>query len=238
MCWFRNRAQFVVAGGAALATLDRHQSILVIMMENRSYDHLLGGLATARPRPGLGYDGPPPGASNPSTGGFGRTVPIIKTTAIGMGTVPRSLFVHDSARFVSRSVTVPSASEALDTGAMQGFARNVMDRTDSPQIVMMQYQESQLPTYYKLAADFMVCARWFAAHPGPTWPNRYAMVTGAIPALDNFDSEDPVSGFQGHTIYDALSSAGIDWRVFESDLSLIPDVRPLSSGRSSRRSAG
>jgi len=180
---------FVVAGGAALDRLDRHQSILVIMMENRSYDHLLGGLASARPRPDRGYDGPPAGASNPSTGGFALKVPVIKTTAIGMGTSTPVCPHHDfdPVRFQIGDGTL----ETRDTGGMQGFTRNVMDRTDSPQIVMMQYQESQLPTYYKLADEFMVCARWFAAHPGPTWPNRYAMVTGAIPALDNFGERRP-----------------------------------------------
>jgi Phosphoesterase family len=221
-------ANFTVAGGAALDRLDRHQSILVIMMENRSYDHLLGGLATARPRPSGGYDGPPANASNPATEGFFGKVPLVKTTAIGMGTSTPVCPHHDfyPVRFQIGDGIVhkpgDGVDETLETGDMQGFTRSVADRTDSPQIVMMQYQESQLPTYYKLADEFLVCARWFAAHPGPTWPNRYAMVTGSIPALDNFPADDPRIGFlQAHTIYDVLSSAGIDWRVFESDLSLI-----------------
>jgi len=105
---------------------------------------------------------------------------------------------------------------------MQGFTRSVIDRTDSPQIVMMQYQEEQLPTYYALADDFKVCDRWFAAHPGPTWPNRYATVTGHIPDVDNFASTDPRIGFLAdHSIWDTLTTCDVSWRVFESDLSLI-----------------
>jgi phospholipase C len=211
---------FVVTLGAALERLDKHQSIVVVMMENRSYDHLLGGLASARPRPNGGYDGPPANASNPSADGFLGRVPLVKTTAVAMGTVTPVCPHHDyePVRFQIGDGT----ADTRDTGGMQGFTRNVTDRTDSPQIVMMQYQESQLPTYYKLADEFLVCSRWFSAHPGPTWPNRYAMVMGSVPELDNLASDDPRIGFLGgHTIYDALSSAGVDWRVFESDLSLI-----------------
>ena len=219
---------FMVEGGidisreAALEQLDRHQSILVVMMENRSYDHLLGGLASARPRPNGGYDGPPAHASNPSADGFVEKVPVVKTTVIGMGTSTPVCPHHDfePVGFQIRDGTDNTAFEL--TGDMQGFTRNVTDRTDSPQIVMMQYQESQLPTYYRLADEFLVCNRWFAAHPGPTWPNRYATVTGSIPTLDNFLSDDPRIGFlQAHTIFDVLSDADVDWRVFESDLSLI-----------------
>ena len=77
---------FDVARGAALDRLDRHQSILVVMMENRSYDHLLGGSATARPRPASATTVRPPVPAILPTEGFFGKIPLVTTTAIGMGT--------------------------------------------------------------------------------------------------------------------------------------------------------
>ncbi len=206
--------------GEALERLDRHQSLVVIMMENRSFDHLLGGLMNARPRPDDKYDGPPSSAGNAPAGGFADRVPLVNVNRIAMGTaIPVD----------PRHYTGPTAFQMGDgtaagagSGDMQGFARDVMNRTDSPQLAMTMYGEQHLPVYYKLADEFRVCDRWFCAHPGPTWPNRFATVMGSIPAIDNFAIDDPQIGFLKHpSIYDTLTSYGIEWKVFESDLSLV-----------------
>lgn len=211
---------FQVEEGVALERLDRHKTLVFIMMENRSYDHLFGGLAAARPRGENGYDGPPSTASNASAGGFLSGVPMVETRKISMGTaIPVSPRHSYSAVQFQIGDGTP---ENLGTGAMNGFARDLERRTDSPQMAMTVYGEADLPVYYKLADEFCVCDRWFAAHPGPTWPNRIATITGAIPELENFENDDPRIGFlKEQTIFDILTRHGIDWKVFESDLSLI-----------------
>jgi phospholipase C len=213
-------AEFEVVGGDALTRLDAHQSLVVIMMENRSYDHLLGGLAAARPRPGNPYDGPPSSAANAATGGFFDTVPLVEARSIGMGTaIPVSPNHHHHPVLFQMG---DGTEENSGSGAMQGFARDLHKRTDSPQLAMTMYGERDLPVYYQLADQFCVCDRWFCAHPGPTWPNRFATVTGAIPDLENFEVDDPRIGFLDlPNIFDTLNRHNIDWRVFESDLSLV-----------------
>ena len=213
-------AGFLVEDGGALARLDRHQSIVVIMMENRSYDHLLGGLAAARPREANGYDGPSSGASNPPVGGFLEPIRLVKARDIGLGTaIPVSPNHHHLHVMFQIGDGTP---ETAGTGGMAGFARDLHERTDSPQIAMTMYGEADLPVYYRLADEFCVCDRWFCAHPGPTWPNRFATMMGSIPELENFEIDDPQIGFlKQETIFDALSRHGIGWKVFESDLSQI-----------------
>ncbi|HSJ97685.1 MAG TPA: alkaline phosphatase family protein, partial [Myxococcota bacterium] len=230
--------EFAVVDGAALERLDRHQTLVVIMMENRSYDHMLGGLAAARPRAEGGYDCAPSSASNASAGGFLERVPLVSTRRMGMGTqIPVSPnhhyhehgedhFGHGGGQGTGR-FPVPfqmgdGTPETNGSGAMQGFARDLLHRTDSPQLAMTVYGEPDLPVYYKLADEFCVCDRWFCAHPGPTWPNRFATIMGSIPELDNFEILDPRIGFlTQRNIFDVLTQHGIEWRVFESDLSLI-----------------
>jgi phospholipase C len=203
-----------------LDRLDRHQSIVIVMMENRSYDHMLGDLTNARPRPSNPYDGPPANVMNRGVAGFLHGVPLVHTRELHLGTA-----IPVSPRHSYHPVQFQIGDGTADgrsTGDMLGFARDLYLRSDSPQLACTIYGEEELPVHYRLADEFLTCERWFSAHPGPTWPNRFAMVMGSSPDLDNFEVDDPRIGYlKGRTIYDALSGARIEWRVFESDLSLV-----------------
>ena len=203
-----------------LALLDQHTSIVVVMMENRSYDHMLGDLMNARPRPSNGYDGAPAGIQNAGVAGFLRGVPTVRTRDIRIGT---AIPVSPRHSFNGTLFQIGDGTDAgRGTGDMQGFARDLYSRSDSPQLALTVYGEEELSVHYKLADEFCVCDRWFAAHPGPTWPNRFATIMGKIPELDNFEIDDPRLGYlKQRNVFDVLTSAGIDWRVFESDLSLV-----------------
>ena len=203
-----------------LALLDQHNTIVVVMMENRSYDHLLGDLMNARPRPSNGYDGAPAGIQNAGVAGFVRGVPTVRARDIRIGT---AIPVSPAHSFHPVQFQIGDGTEqGRGTGDMKGFARDLYRRSDSPQLALTVYGEEDLPVYYKLADEFCVCDRWFAAHPGPTWPNRFATIMGRIPELDNFEVDNPIIGFlKQRNVFDVLTSAAIDWRVFESDLSLI-----------------
>jgi phospholipase C len=209
-----------LTAGEQLDRLDRHQSIVVVMMENRSYDHMLGDLMNARPRPTNPYDGPPNNVKETAVGGFLHGVPLVHTRDLHLGTAipvsPRHNF--DAVQFQIGDGT----EEGRSSGDMLGFALDLYHKSDSPQLACTIYGEEELSVHYKLADEFLTCDRWFAAHPGPTWPNRFATLMGTIPELDNFEIDDPRLGFlKDQNIFDVLSAARIDWRVFESDLSLI-----------------
>jgi phospholipase C len=215
--------EFLVAGGPALTRLDRVKTLIFVMMENRSFDHMLGDLQRVRPRPNDRYDCSNSldyAATNPTTGGLEGPIRLRTAASIGLGTaIPVSPHHHiDRVLFQIGG----GDSSTLATGAMQGFTRDLTDRTDSSQIAMTYYQEAQVPTYYRLADEFKVCDRWFAALPGATWPNRWATLMGTIPEIDNIPSDDPRIGFlKGPTIFDTLSAYNIDWRVYEASLSII-----------------
>lgn len=211
---------FAITPGEQLERLDRHQSIVVVMMENRSYDHLLGDLMHMRPHPSNPYDGAPLGAKNAGVHGFADGVPLVRAKDLRIGT---AIPVSPGHSFKSTTFQIGDGTEqGRGTGDMQGFARDLYHRSDSPQLAMTVYSENDLPTYYKLADEFCTCERWFAAHPGPTWPNRFATLMGKIPELENFHMDDPRIGYlKDRNIFDALSGARIEWRLFESDLSLV-----------------
>ena len=211
-----------LTAGEQLDRLDRHQSIVVVMMENRSYDHMLGDLMHLRPDPENPYDGAPFGVKNAPAGGFQSGVPLVRARDLLLGTQipvsPRHSFTATRAQIGDGAGT----DAGLDTGDMAGFACDLNRRSDSPQMATTVYSERDLGVHYKLADEFCSCERWFAAHPGPTFPNRFATIMGRIPELENFENDDPRIGYlKDRNIFDALTGARIDWRVFESDLSLV-----------------
>src|SRR6185503_11518294 len=69
-------------------------------------------------------------------------------------------------------------------GAMNGFAQAYAEEWRltgrDPGKVLSHYDGSVLSVYDQLAKDYVVCDRWFAAHPGPTFCNRFYTLTGRL----------------------------------------------------------
>ena len=62
---------------------------------------------------------------------------------------------------------------------MSGFAQDYENFFPGhAESVMTYYTGAELTIYDTLAKGFGVCDHWFAAHPGPTWPNRWITTTG------------------------------------------------------------
>ena len=82
----------------------------------------------------------------------------------------------------------------------------------------------QLPVMTKLATEFAVCDSWFSSLPGPTWPNRFFVHAASSGGLDHSPTsaeiidweENPWSGFvfPNGTIYDLLTAKPINWRIY------------------------
>jgi phospholipase C len=93
--------------------------------------------------------------------------------------------------------------------------------------VMGHYDGNMLPVYHQLAAQFAICDNWHAAHPGPTWPNRFITLSGRLnqDAFGQFERDNPdLSTFtpvEADTIFDILSANNVSWRYYENGYSFI-----------------
>jgi phospholipase C len=74
-----------------------------------------------------------------------------------------------------------------------------------------------------LAEEFLICQRWFAAHPGPTFPNRFYTLTGRLnrdefgrAELINPEHELFVPTWEKN-IFDHLSEQGVSWHCYEHE---------------------
>jgi len=235
---------FRVERPETLQLLDRHDAIVVLMMENRSFDHFFHDLADSFP--GRGYSRVPPDFTNAAPPGFGAPFRVTKNVDIGIG---HSLIFgrgnnvssldpnhnYEHTRFQIGGGT----EDSLDTGEMNGFARDFAKDSDSPQIVMSYYGMESLPVYRALADHYPVCDNWFAALPVGTYPNRLSALQGNVPFLHNIHADDAAIGYlEDYSIFDLLNMQGIPWKFFESDLGTIrlydrfrldvASVRPIS----------
>jgi phospholipase C len=173
--------------------------LIVIMMENHSFDNLLGALAHSGQRraKGLTFRGGVAQNSNPGPEGPVRSFPFTSTA---------------QGDHVSQSWN--ATHEQIDGGLMDGFVRSVGD------VQPMGYWTADvLPFAYSIARTFCVANRWFCSAPCQTYPNRRFLMAGtaygniATTTESLFDPAPP-----NGTIWDRLHAYEISWRNYYTDL--------------------
>ncbi|CDG84747.1 alkaline phosphatase family protein [Janthinobacterium agaricidamnosum] len=181
---------------AAIANLDKIKHIVVLMMENRSFDHMLGYLSLEGGRGDI--DGLQAGFMNSHAG--------------------RDYPVHHLARTAFRPDQDPghggaSVARQLSNGN-GGFIDDYLlthpGDADFP-LVMGYYNAADLPVYDFLAQQFCVCDRWYSSVPGATWPNRLYAISGK--AAGSKDSKR-VPLYANKSFVRHLDSACVSWKFY------------------------
>jgi phospholipase C len=212
---------------------------VVLMLENRSFDHLFGYL-------GIGEGLPAGGATNYLKPGDTNTEKFTSRkggdyTAIGEG--PSHSLKQTNEQLFGQSK--PPANVAAAQPAMNGFVASFLtslehDLKRKPtenelQQVMNSFDPIQLPVLSTLAKNFVLCDRWFADVPGPTMPNR-AFVHAATAQGYTYNANWKPK-FTCKTLYDRINAdPSRSWRVYYHDqndvLQLYPDLESDASNHS------
>jgi len=185
-----------------IENLQKIDHIVVLMMENRSFDHMLGFLSIDEGRSDI--DGVTAGLSNKANG--------------------HSYDVHKATGTKLVKAQDPCHSgwcvDEQAAGGMSGFASNYAKtrkqhfQGDTPATVMAYHTAAQLPVYAYLASEFCVCDRWFCSVPGATMPNRcYAVAGHAQGSRDNI--KPPL--YHLHSFVRHLEQADVPWRWYSHD---------------------
>ena len=174
--------------------------IVVLMMENRSFDHMLGALKAQDAR----IDGLTGTESNPDTTGAAVTV---QPLADVQGQLDPDPDHHFPAVDLQIFGGVPANTPARAPN-MQGFVKSYFNQRRDvahSQKIMYNFAPNQLPVLTTLATEFAVFNRWFASIPGPTICNRafahYGTSFGKV-GMDLFYVNEP---FQ--SVYERLIGA-------------------------------
>jgi phospholipase C len=186
---------------------------VVLMLENRSFDSMLGCLKVARPQ----VNGLTLAEFNNDTAGQPITVWNSGSTSMCIPSPDPGESWLDMNEQLFGSTTPPASPPR-----MSGFARNYERQTDDPPYVgnqvMHYYSEAQLPVLTGLANQFAVCDCWHASAPCQTWPNRFFLHTGTAGGHENNDPA--LVPFARPTIYEQFDAANIanGWKIYYHDL--------------------
>jgi len=196
----------VVPNDAALKNLmTKVDHIVVLMMENRSFDHMLGFLTIDEGRTDV--EGLTKGLVN-KVGAASHAVHPARSTQLVKAQDPS----HGS----------QSVAAQIAGGKMSGFVQNYIDtrphppfKGDSPDVVMAYHTAKQLPTYAYLAEHFCVCDHWFCSVPGETMPNRCYAVAGT--SGGHIDALRPPQPYNLKSFCRHLDDAKVSWRWYSHD---------------------
>ena len=188
--------------------LDQLRHIVVLMMENRSFDHMLGSLKAVNQQ----IDGITDQLSNPDTNG---NLVSSQPLAAFQGQLDPDPDHHFPA--VDLQIFGGSTSPGRQPN-MQGFVKSYFNQQQDvghSQKIMYYFAQSQLPVLTTLALEFAVFNRWFASIPGPTTCNRafahYGTSFGQV-GLDIFYVKEPYK-----SIYDRMIGAGHSSKIYYYD---------------------
>ncbi|MFM0271903.1 alkaline phosphatase family protein [Paraburkholderia aspalathi] len=188
--------------------VDNIKTIIVVMMENRSFDHVLGYLSLdGKDVNGLSAD--PTWQENFTNLYGGKTYPI---HALSPSTQLIPDPPHDRTP-ISTQIKTPCANGGCPE--LGGFVASYATRNPPPadlSMVMGYYTAGALPVYDFFAKNFTICDSWFAPLPTGTQANRLMAMAGESAISDN------VSGFlpEQSLVYDWLTAHGASWCVYQS----------------------
>src|SRR5262245_39893791 len=136
------------------------ETIVVVMMENRSFDHYLGSLKRDPKYAAAGsVDGLTGAENNPAPNG-----------------TPISIFNLQNFTVADPPHGWDAAHAQFNAGKNDGVVKAHAGATQNE--VMGFHDRAQLPFLYWLADNYTVCDRWFSSVLGPTWPNRFYLHAG------------------------------------------------------------
>ncbi len=190
------------------------ETIVVLMKENRSFDHYFGRFAKYAGRTDI--ESAPESASNPNKIGGAANATHVWAKA-----------QHNC--FLDTNHEWSGSHLQYDEGKMDGFVQTNQGESEMmPQPppalgdgirAMTYYDESVLNWYYALAKTFGIGDHYHCALLGPTWPNRmflfaatsFGQTANRFPDLTGFDypTNDAV-------ILDELDKRHVDWKLYTS----------------------
>jgi len=222
--------------GSGTGNLSAVNHVVVLMLENRSFDHMLGYLYSAQGNvspSGQPFEGLTGAEQNPD--GNGGTVSVYPITPSAPnayfmpGADPGEGYKATNSQLYGSTAVPATGTPAPMTGFVTDYAYtlgwqakdpgwSVLPGTTASEI-MGCYTPAALPVLSALATGYAVCDYWFASVPTETMPNRAFTCAGT--SMGQVD--DNTKTFSAPSIFGALGKAGQTWAIYGYD------QRPLSA---------
>lgn len=206
--------------------LGKIDHIVELMLENRSFDQMLGFLyhdTKNKSASGQAFDGLTGKEWNPDD--LGRRIPVYAIQSgdphpyLMPGADPGEGFQNTNFQLFGTDAPAPGAvpgnqgfvvnfKSAIASDLAKAYKDTLPGTLDSQ--IMGMYTPAMLPVLSGLARGFAVCDAWFSSAPTMTMPNR----AFALAATSQGHLDDHVKIFTCPSIFGRLSDRNVDWAVF------------------------
>jgi phospholipase C len=166
--------------------------VVVVMMENRSFDHYFGWLDRADATQDMTY------ADASGTAVPTRHASTLEAEWQGCG--------H------------PDPGHGWDSGRVQLREGFLAEGSGNDEFALTYYDEGELECIHALGKAYTVYDRFFCSLLASTWPNRYYMWSAQSGGRTNNDPPVDTAGNQWETIFDRALGRGVTARYYNSDL--------------------
>lgn len=191
--------------------LNSIDTIIVALMENRSFDQMLGSL-TLPPHNRTDLEGLHPGLSNSY---MNRTYPIRSLVNPELHSPNDNDPLHERAD-VGDQLGVPAGGVFPMDGFAANYIKTYSDGVDNPES-MGYWDIAKLPMYKLFAEQYALCDHWFAPVPTGTQPNRLMAYSGYTLLDKNSRTTLP----DQHIMLDWLTEQKVRFRCYHEDISFL-----------------
>jgi phospholipase C len=198
------------------------EHVVILMQENRSFDHAFGTLRGVR------------GFNDPRTITLPNGNPVwVQTDSAGESYAPFRLNIKDT-NSTWTGCLPHGRGDQVDARNDSKYDR-WLDAKRSGEIAYCQmpltmghYNRDDIPFYYELADAFTICDQHFCSCLTCTTPNRCYLWTGTIRAqqnaespanLDNSDA-DHVTNVSWPTFVERLEDLGVSWKMYQNEINV------------------
>jgi phospholipase C len=214
--------------GKSVGQLNYIDHFVVLMLENRSFDNLLGKLYPKSDN----FEGLVGTENNPDCNG--SAIPVWTNSGTDDATMripdpdPGELWTDINTQLFG----TPNAPGSAPKPTMEGFVKNYVGQKGSPiaKNIMHCFTPEQVPVISELARQFAVCDHRFASAPCQTWPNRWFVHAATA---DGHENNDPPHFPDVDTIYNRFELAGNEnWKIYFHDVAqakTLVNLWPLAS---------
>ncbi|XP_030542360.1 non-specific phospholipase C6 [Rhodamnia argentea] len=183
------------------------KTIVVLVLENRSFDHMLGWMKRT---------------INPNINGVtGRECNPVSTNK----TDPEMICFTDDAEFVdpdpghSFEAVQQQVFGSGTVPTMTGFVEQALSMSQNlSETVMKGFRPESVPVYAALVSEFAVFDRWFSSIPGPTQPNRLFVYSATSHGSTSNVKKLLAKGFPQKTIFDSLHENGMNFGIYYQNI--------------------
>jgi len=206
-----------------MASLDH---IIVLMMENHSFDRMLGALLPYR-ADGGGVQGMAANLSNDDKSATAMP-PITHVMAPTTARLIQPDPMHDLDDVHKQ---IGDYKKPTNLGYVTNYGATYPTANWAQRQEIMGYYDdgdNVVPNLHTLAKNYTICDRWFSSLPGPTFANRVFMHTGTS---RGYTTNSPSNEWIQTSIYDVLDNNGISWGIYYGDMSstVLLQPAPLSA---------